>query len=118
MNEQHSQQKGFIPVHGGYRDLRPYQKAEIIYDSTVYFCHKFLEKRDRKGIEYDNPEIRANVLIGLIRVASYLLSRQLRYLEQEFLKQGGLCERMTKARLQARNKDFRDFKDFKDRQGN
>ncbi|GAK51873.1 hypothetical protein U14_03119 [Candidatus Moduliflexus flocculans] len=193
MNEQHNNQNGFIPVHGGYRNLRSYQKAEIIYDGTVYFCHKFLEKRDRtndqmiqaarsgkqniaeasmasatsketeikltnvarasleellldyqdflrvrglhewekhhryvqrlrelnkipdatyetfrKGIEHDDPEISANVLIGLIRVASYLLSHQLRYLEQQFLKEGGLRERMTRARIQARNNDRRD----------
>ncbi len=38
---------GFIPKHGGYRKLYSYQKAEIVYDATVYFCRRFLEKRDR-----------------------------------------------------------------------
>ncbi len=38
---------GFIPPHGGYQDLLSYRKAEIVYDATVYFCHRFLEKRDR-----------------------------------------------------------------------
>src|SRR5580765_7081469 len=38
---------GFIPVHGGYRNLITYQKAEIIYDGTVYFTKKFLKKYDR-----------------------------------------------------------------------
>ena len=37
----------FIPPHGGYRKLRSYQKAEIVYDATVYFCDRFLNKRDR-----------------------------------------------------------------------
>ena len=37
----------FIPPHGGYRNLRSYQKAEIVYDATVYFCDRFLNKRDR-----------------------------------------------------------------------
>ncbi len=196
MVDQNSPGPGFIPLHGGYRNLRSYQKAEIIYDGTVYFCHKFLEKRDRtndqmiqaarsgkqniaeasmasatsketeikltnvarasleellldyqdflrvrglhewekthryvqrlralnkdpnatyetfrKGIEHDDPEISANVLIGLIRVASYLLSRQLQSLEQEFLKHGGLRERMTNARILARKKNFKDNQD-------
>ncbi len=39
--------EGFIPAHGGYKKLLSYQKAEIIYDATVYFCGRFLEKRDR-----------------------------------------------------------------------
>jgi len=65
----------------------------------------------RKGIEHDDPEISANVLIGLIKVASYLLNRQLRYLEQAFLKEGGLRERMTRARIQARNKDNNGWRD-------
>lgn len=39
--------KGFIPPHGGYADLLSYQKAEIVYDATVHFCNRFLDKRDR-----------------------------------------------------------------------
>ena len=39
--------EGFIPVHGGYRNLITYQKAEIIYDGTVYFCGLFFNKYDR-----------------------------------------------------------------------
>ena len=38
---------GFILPHGGYRKLLSYQKAEIVYDLTVIFCRRFLEKRDR-----------------------------------------------------------------------
>src|SRR5829696_6670735 len=38
---------GFIPPHGGYRDLLSYQKAEIVYDLTFRFCHRFLTKGDR-----------------------------------------------------------------------
>lgn len=37
----------FIPKHGGYRKLYSYQKAEIIYDATVYFVGRFLNKKDR-----------------------------------------------------------------------
>ena len=38
---------GFIPPHGGYRNLLSFQKAEIVFDITVRFCERFLEKRDR-----------------------------------------------------------------------
>lgn len=38
---------GFIPQHGGYRNLFSYQKAEIIYDGTVYFTNRFFNKYDR-----------------------------------------------------------------------
>ena len=184
--------EGFIPKHGGYRKLLSYQKAEIVYDATVRFCERFIDKRSRtqdqmiqaarsgkqnivegsmasgtskemeikltnvarasleelladyrdflrgrgleewpaehayakrlaelnrtpgatyetfrKGIESEDPEIAANVIVGLIRVTSYLLDRQIRALEKAFVKEGGLRERMTRARLKAR-KDPRD----------
>jgi four helix bundle suffix protein len=38
---------GFVPPHGGYQKLLSYQKAQIVYDATVYFCDRFLDKRDR-----------------------------------------------------------------------
>jgi hypothetical protein len=37
--------EGFIPPHGGYQQLLSYRKAEIVYDATVYFCQRFLDKR-------------------------------------------------------------------------
>jgi four helix bundle suffix protein len=180
---------GFIPKHGGYKKLLSYQKAEIVFDATVYFCDRFIDKRSRthdqmvqaarsgkqniiegsmasatsketeikltnvarasleelladyrdflrgrgmqewpkdqvyarrlralnkipdatyatfkKGIENPDPIISANVIIGLIRVTSYLLDRQIRHLEQAFVKEGGLRERMTRARLAERGK--------------
>jgi four helix bundle suffix protein len=58
----------------------------------------------RKGIENPDPAISANVIIGLIRVTSYLLDRQLKHLEEAFLKEGGLRERMTRARLESRKR--------------
>ena len=39
--------EGFIPPHGGYQKLLFYQKAEIVYDATVYFCNRFIDKRSR-----------------------------------------------------------------------
>jgi restriction system protein len=38
---------GVIPPHGGYRDLKSYQNAEIIYDATVAFCNRFIDRRSR-----------------------------------------------------------------------
>lgn len=50
----------------------------------------------KRGIEHTNPEIYANVIIGLIKVSTYLLYKQLCKLEHDFLQNGGLCKRMTK----------------------
>lgn len=182
--------KGFIPAHGGYQKLLSYQKAEIVYDATVYFTRRFLFTGDRtidqmvqaarsgkqniaeasvnsgaskeseikltvisrgsleellndyrdflrtrnlkewdlkhpyaqrlrelnkipnatyedfrKGIEHVDPSICANVIIGLIKVTNCLLDRQILQLEQKFLKEGGLRERMYKARQENRNKN-------------
>jgi four helix bundle suffix protein len=33
--------------HGGYRRLRSFQVAEIVYDATVSFCDRFVDKRSR-----------------------------------------------------------------------
>jgi len=38
---------GFIPPHGGYAELHSYKKARIVYDGTMRFCERFLNKRDR-----------------------------------------------------------------------
>jgi four helix bundle suffix protein len=61
----------------------------------------------RKGIEHADPEICANVIIGLIKVTTYLLDRQIGRLEKDFLREGGLRERMTHARLAERAKQQR-----------
>jgi four helix bundle suffix protein len=183
---------GFIPPHGGYQKLLAYQKAVVVYDATLHFCERFVDKRSRttdqmvqaarsgkqnilegseasgtsketeikltgvakasqkelledyrdfmrnrgieewtathpyaqrlrrlnrtpganyetfkKGIEHPDPAICANVIAGLIKVTCYLLDQQLRRLEQDFLKEGGLRERMTRARLNARAKQQR-----------
>ncbi|MDP2336977.1 MAG: four helix bundle suffix domain-containing protein [Bacteroidota bacterium] len=193
MEAEDKNNNGFIPKHGGYRNLITYQKSEIIYDGTIYFTKRFFNKYDRtidqmvqaarsgkqniveasmasgtsketeikltnvarasleelridyedflrsnkheiwdkehrfvarlrelnkipnpsyetfkKGIENENPEICANVMIGLIKLVSYLLYNQIKSLEQSFLKEGGLRERMTKARIEQRTKDKRD----------
>ena len=192
---------GFIPKHGGYENLLSYRKAEIVYDATVYFCDRFIDRRSRthdqmvqaarsgkqniiegsmasatskeseikltnvarasleelladyrdflrvRGarlwekdskealyvrklgnrshepheshgthetyatykplLETRPPEVAANIIICLIHQTNYLLDRQLKSLEQAFLKEGGLRERMTRARLEARSKGRR-----------
>jgi four helix bundle suffix protein len=183
---------GFIPPHGGYEDLLSFRKARIVYDGTVRFCDRFLEKRDRTvdqmvqaarsgkqnilegcmasgtsketeiklvnvarasleelledyrdflrtrnhplweknsreamfvrkvgakpNVSYQSyetyietrpPEIVANILICLIHQTNYLLDQQLRTLEKAFLAEGGLRERMTRARLDARRQPHR-----------
>lgn len=57
----------------------------------------------RQIVETRSPEVVANVAICLIHQTNYLLDHQLRHLEQAFLKDGGLRERMTRARLAARS---------------
>lgn len=188
--EQNKNIEGFIPLHGGYRNLITYQKAEIIYDGTVYFTRRFFNKYDRtidqmvqaarsgkqniaeasmasatsketeikltnvarasleellidyqdflrtnklkiwekdhrlvtrfreinrtpnatyetyrKAIENQDQEICANSMICLIRIVTYLLTQQLKTLEKAFINEGGLRERMTRARLDKRNKN-------------
>jgi four helix bundle suffix protein len=61
----------------------------------------------RVHIETRSPEIAANIVICLIYQTNYLLDQQIRQLEQAFLKEGGLRERMTRARLEARKQQDR-----------
>jgi four helix bundle suffix protein len=182
------EQLGFLPPHGNYQELLSYQKAEVVFDITYRFCHRFLSKGDRtidqmvqaarsgkqniaegskssvtsKETEIklmnvarssleellgdyrdflrvrdfplwqknskealfvrnlgNKPHVRfeafrpfcesrpanvvANIAICLIHQANYLLDRQIRRLEHDFIKEGGIRERMTRARLQYRS---------------
>ena len=36
-----------VPSHGGYRKLKSFQSAEIVYDATVKFCDRFIDRRSR-----------------------------------------------------------------------
>jgi four helix bundle suffix protein len=36
-----------IPKHGGYRNLKSFQIAQLVYDVTVRFCDLYIEKRSR-----------------------------------------------------------------------
>lgn len=71
---------GFLPQGGNYRELS--------------FHRTFMDTRP--------PEVLANLAICLIHQANYLLDQQRRRLEKDFVKKGGIRERMTQARLQHR----------------
>lgn len=58
----------------------------------------------RTYVETRPAEVVANIAICLIHQTNYLLDQQIRALEKAFLAEGGLRERMTKARLQARDR--------------
>ena len=66
-------------------------KPHTTYESYREFC------------ETRPAEVVANIAICLIHQANYLLNRQIRQMEKDFIKNGGIRERMTKARLQQRN---------------
>ncbi len=36
-----------IPIHGGYRHLKSFQVAQLVYDVTVRFCDRYIDKRSR-----------------------------------------------------------------------
>ncbi|MBW6499631.1 MAG: four helix bundle suffix domain-containing protein [Bacteroidales bacterium] len=59
----------------------------------------------KNAIEHESPEICANTMITLIKICTYLLKQQLKQLETAFVKEGGLRERMFKARIDERKKN-------------
>lgn len=55
-NEQHGQggrgtgskpSEGLIPKHGGYRKLKSFQIAQLVYDVTVRFCDRYIDRFSR-----------------------------------------------------------------------
>ncbi|HEY1170577.1 MAG TPA: four helix bundle suffix domain-containing protein [Verrucomicrobiae bacterium] len=88
------------------RDLRHWEKnsKESLYvrklgnkPNTTYTAYReFCETRPL--------EVIANIALCIIHQTNYLLDQQIRRLEKDFVKQGGLRERMTKVRLNYRNK--------------
>ena len=59
----------------------------------------------REFVQNRPADVIANIAICLIHQTNYLLDQQLKTLEKEFIEQGGLRERMTKARLNYRNQN-------------
>jgi four helix bundle suffix protein len=87
------------------RDLRLWDKEsrEAAYVRRLAKTQPLGYEPFRQFIETRPAEVVANIAICLIHQANYLLDRQLKALERNFLKEGGLRERMTRARLQARD---------------
>ncbi len=61
----------------------------------------------RDLVESRPPEVVANLTICLIHQTNYLIDQQLRGLEKRFLDNGGIRERMTRARIENRNNSRR-----------
>jgi four helix bundle suffix protein len=68
------------------------RQADDTYERYRVFC------------ETRPAEVVANIAICLIHQTNYLLDRYLRQLEVQFVRDGGIRERMTRARLQYRNR--------------
>jgi len=87
------------------RDLAVWEKdsKEALYARTLGKNAPATYEIYREFVETRPAETVANIAICLIHQANYLLDRQLKSLENNFLKEGGLRERMTRARLQARD---------------
>src|SRR5262249_40493054 len=68
------------------------QGDRVTYDTYREFC------------EPRPAEVVANIAVCLIHQANYLLDQQVRRLEDDFVKEGGIRERMTRARLQYRGR--------------
>lgn len=87
------------------RDLRIWDKQsrEAVYARKLGKTLPLSFEVFREFSETRPAEVVANIAICLIHQANYLLHQQLKALGKCFLKDGGLRERMTRARLQARD---------------
>ena len=47
MKNPHSSGSDLFSPHGGYRQLKSFQHAELVYDATVKFCDRFIDTRSR-----------------------------------------------------------------------
>jgi len=81
------------------RDLRLWAKGsrEALYVRGLGSTPDASYETYRTYVETRPPEVVANIVVCLIHQTNYLLDRQLRQLEQAFVEQGGLRERMTRA---------------------
>jgi four helix bundle suffix protein len=95
-----------------YRDFLRVRKLGLwTKDSReALFVRKLGREKDTSYKTYETyiesrpPEVVANILICLIHQTNFLLDQLIRKLEKAFLQEGGLCERMTRARLTYRAK--------------
>jgi four helix bundle suffix protein len=88
------------------RDLRLWEKnsKEALFVRKLGAGAGVTYETYRTYVESRPAEVVANIAICLIHQANYLLDRQIRRLEQDFVKEGGIRERMTRARLEYRNR--------------
>jgi four helix bundle suffix protein len=86
------------------RDLNIWDRdsTEALYVRKLSAQSSLSFETFRVFIETRPAEVVANIAICLINQANYLLDQQLKGLEKTFLQDGGLRERMTQARLKAR----------------
>lgn len=86
------------------RDLRLWDKnsREASYVRRLGNRSHVTYESYRTYMETRSSEVIANIVICLIHQANYLLDQQIRRLEQDFLKEGGIRERMARARLRRR----------------
>lgn len=87
------------------RDLRRWDKdsTEALYVRKLGKQKPFTYETIRELCETRSAEVVANIALCLIHQANYLLDQQIRRLEKDFVKEGGLRERMTRARLKHRD---------------
>src|ERR1041384_1720863 len=97
--------RDFLRVRG----LRLWEKDS----REALFVRRLGSKKDvsyeiyRSYLETRPPEVVANILICLIHQPTSLLDQQIRQLEKAFVQEGGLRERMTRARLTERARQNR-----------
>jgi four helix bundle suffix protein len=89
------------------RDLPiwPKDSKEALYVRKLGAQNPITYEVFREFCETRSAEVVANIAICLIHQTNYLLDRQIRRLEQDFIKEGGLRERMTRVRLQYRDRN-------------
>lgn len=90
------------------RDLKLWDKnsKEALYVPKLGNGSNESYETYREFAETRSAEIVANIALCVVHQTNFLLDQQIRRLEQDFVKQGGLREKMNKARRQ-----FRDFPD-------
>jgi four helix bundle suffix protein len=94
--------RDFLRVHGlplwdkNSREAHFVRQAGIKPDVSYETYRAYLETRPAGVV--------ANILICIIHQTNYLIDQQIRQLQEAFLKEGGLRERMTRARILERSK--------------
>lgn len=97
----------FLRVRGGVRWEKDTKEALFVRklgaqnDATYAAYRTYVETRP--------AEIVANIALCVIHQTNYLLDQQRRRLERDFVQEGGLRERMTRARLEYRGRENGSF---------